>query len=160
MPLLVVLSLLTVSYADYAKSFYPTCWVVRRRSVLNLFQIDSIPRSRTLKSFKLKAKNLIEGVKMRMRTFLAYTHLLNFLIGIFATSYILNVFWSFLEMWQMALYVYYLVLGFCGVAIACWIAMDGKHVERCAVEIQDLERRILDLERRIDHIKKSTLEKS
>ncbi len=97
---------------------------------------------------------------MRMRTFLAYTHLLNFLIGIFATSYILNVFWSFLEMWQMALYVYYLVLGFCGVAIACWIAMDGKHVERCAVEIQDLERRILDLERRIDHIKKSTLEKS
>ena len=97
---------------------------------------------------------------MKMRTFLAYTHLLNFLIGIFATSYILNVFWSFLEMWQMTLYVYYLVLGFCGVAIAYWIAMDGKHVERCAVEIQDLERRILDLERRIDHIKKSTLEKS
>ena len=95
-----------------------------------------------------------------MRTFLAYTHLLNFLIGIFATSYILNVFWSFLEMWQMTLYVYYLVLGFCGVAIAYWIAMDGKHVERCAVEIQDLERRILDLERRIDHIKKNTLEKS
>ena len=95
-----------------------------------------------------------------MRTFLAYTHLLNFLIGIFATSYVLNVFWSFLEMWQMTLYVYYLVLGFCGVAIAYWIAMDGKHVERCAVEIQDLERRILDLERRIDHIKKSTLEKS
>ena len=63
-------------------------------------------------------------------------------------------------MWQMTLYVYYLVLGFCGVAIAYWIAMDGKHVERCAVEIQDLERRILDLERRIDHIKKSTLEKS
>jgi len=97
---------------------------------------------------------------MKMRTFLAYTHLLNFLIGIFATSYILNVFWSFLEMWQMTLYVYYLVLGFCGVAIAYWIAMDGKHVERCAVEIQDLERRILHLERRIDHIKKSTLEKS
>lgn len=97
---------------------------------------------------------------MKMRTFLAYTHLLNFLIGIFATSYVLNVFWSFLEMWQMTLYVYYLVLGFCGVAIAYWIAMDGKHVERCAVEIQDLERRILDLERRIDHIKKSTLEKS
>lgn len=97
---------------------------------------------------------------MKMRTFLAYTHLLNFLIGIFATSYVLNVFWSFLETWQMALYVYYLVLGFCGAAIAYWIALDGKHVERCTVEIQDLERRILDLERRIDHIKKSTLEKS
>jgi hypothetical protein len=52
------------------------------------------------------------------------------------------------------------VLGFCGVAIAYWIAMDGKHIERYAVEIQDLERRILDLEKKIDHIKKSTLEKS
>ncbi|MDH5419334.1 MAG: hypothetical protein OEY39_07820 [Candidatus Bathyarchaeota archaeon] len=97
---------------------------------------------------------------MKMRTFLAYTHLLNFLIGIFATGYVLNVFWSFLETWQMSLYVYYLVLGFCGMAIAYWIAMDGKHIEHCTVEIQDLERRILDLERRIDHIKKSALEKS
>jgi hypothetical protein len=97
---------------------------------------------------------------MKMRTFLAYTHLLNFLIGIFATSYILNVFWNALETWQMALYVYYLVLGFCGVAIAYWIAMDGKYIEHCAVNIQDLERRILDLERKIDHIKKNSLKRS
>jgi hypothetical protein len=95
-----------------------------------------------------------------MRTFLAYMHLLNFLIGIFATSYILNVFWTALETWQMALYVYYLVLGFCGVAIAYWIAMDGKYIEHCAVNMQDLERRILDLERKIDHIKKNSLKKS
>ena len=45
-------------------------------------------------------------------------------------------------------------------AIAYWIAMDGKQIEHCTVEIQDLERRILDLERRIDHIKKSALKKS
>jgi len=31
--------------------------------------------------------------------------------------------------------------------------MDGKHIEHCAVEIRDLERRILDLERQIDRIK-------
>jgi hypothetical protein len=97
---------------------------------------------------------------MKMRPFLAYTHLLNFLIGIFATSYVLNVFWSFLETWQIALYIYYLVLGFCGVAIAYWIAMDAKYIEHCAVNIHDLERRILDLERKIDHIKKNSLEKS
>ena len=60
----------------------------------------------------------------------------------------------------MALYVYYLVLGFCGVAIAYWIAMDGKYIERCAFNIQDLERRILDLEKKIDHIKKNSLKKS
>lgn len=96
---------------------------------------------------------------MKMRTFLAYTHLLNFLFGIFATVYVLGVFWSFLEMWQMSLYVYYLVLGFCGVALAFWIAMDGKHIEHCTVEMKDLERRILDLERKIDYVKKNTLEK-
>jgi hypothetical protein len=58
----------------------------------------------------------------------------------------------------MALYVYYLVLGFCGVAIAYWISIDGKHIEHCAFNIKDLERRILDLERKIDHIKKNSLE--
>jgi len=96
---------------------------------------------------------------MKIRTILAYTHLLNFLIGILATSYVLNLFWSFLETWQIALYIYYFVLGSCGVAIALWIAKDGKHIERCAVEIQDLERRILDLERKIDQIKKNAPEK-
>ncbi len=96
---------------------------------------------------------------MKIRTILAYTHLLNFLIGIFATSYILNVFWRLLEAWQIALYIYFFVLGSCGVAIALWIAQDGKHIERCAVEIQDLERRILDLERKIDYIKKNVPEK-
>jgi len=90
---------------------------------------------------------------MRMRTFLAYIHLLNFLIGIFATSYVLNSSWHHLETWQISLYIYYLVLGFCGVAIACWIVMDGKHIEHCAVEIRNLEKRILDLERQIDRIK-------
>jgi hypothetical protein len=90
---------------------------------------------------------------MRMRTFLACMYLLNFLIGIFATGYILNSSWHNLQTWQIFLYIYYLVLGFCGVAIACWIVMDGKHIERCAVEIRDLERRILDLERQIDRIK-------
>jgi len=88
-----------------------------------------------------------------MRTILACIHLLNFLIGILATVYVLNSSWHHLETWQISLYIYYIVLGFCGVAIACWIVMDGKHIEHCAVEIRDLERRILDLERQIDRIK-------
>ena len=90
---------------------------------------------------------------MRMRTLLACIHLGNFLIGIFATCYVLNSSLDYLKTWQISLYIYYLVLGFCGVAIACWIVMDGKHIEHCAVEIQALEKRILDLERQIDRIK-------
>jgi len=80
-------------------------------------------------------------------------YLLNFVIGIFATIYILNSSWNDIETWQISLYIYYLVLGFCGVAVACWIVMDGKHIEHCAVEIQNLEKRIQDLERLIDRIK-------
>lgn len=94
-----------------------------------------------------------------MRTLLAYIHLLNFLIAIFATGYVLNSSWDNLETWQIPLYIYYFVLGFCGVAIACWIVMDGRHIEHCAVEIRDLERRILDLERQIDRIKTVRLSK-
>jgi len=94
-----------------------------------------------------------------MRTFLASIHLLNFLIGIFATAYILNSSQGNLEVWQISLYVYYLILAFCGVAIACWIMIDGKHVESCSVEIRDLEKRILDLERQIDRIKTVRLSK-
>ncbi|MGQ9459845.1 MAG: hypothetical protein ACUVRA_01250 [Candidatus Bathyarchaeaceae archaeon] len=90
---------------------------------------------------------------MRMRTLLATIHLLNFLIGIIATGYILNSSWNNLENWQLSFYIYYLVLAFCGVSIACWIIMDGRHIERCAVEIRNLEKRILDLERQIDRIK-------
>jgi len=97
---------------------------------------------------------------MRMRTLLAYIHLLNFLIGIFATVYVISSSWDYLENWQTSLYIYYLVLGFCGVAVACWIVMDGKHIEHCAVEIRNLERRILDLERQIDRIKTLSLSKS
>lgn len=95
-----------------------------------------------------------------MRMFLASLHLLNFLIGIFATIYVLNIFWNYLEAWQLVLYIYYLVLGFCGVVITYWIVMDGKDIEHGVVEIQDLERRILDLERKINDIKTRTLEKS
>lgn len=96
---------------------------------------------------------------MKMRTFLAFLHLLNFLIGIFATVYVLNIFWNYLEAWQLVLYIYYIVLGFCGVTIAYWIVVDGKDIEHSVVQIQELERRILDLERKIDRIKTRALEK-
>jgi len=57
----------------------------------------------------------------------------------------------------MVLYIYYIVLGFCGVTIAYWIVVDGKDIEHSVVQIQELERRILDLERKIDRIKTRAL---
>jgi|GEM_PF-3189470 len=97
---------------------------------------------------------------MRMRTFLAYFHLLNFLIMIFATVYVLNSLWGNLEAWRLALYSYYLILGLSGVAIACWIAIDGKRLERYAVNIRKLEKKLIALEKKIRIIKPRTPEKS
>jgi predicted membrane protein len=97
---------------------------------------------------------------LRMRTFLAYFHLLNFAIMIFATVYVLNSLWGQLETWSLTLYIYYIILGLCGVAIAFWIAIDGKRLERYASKIRDLEKKLIELEKKIRIIKPRNKEKS
>jgi len=79
---------------------------------------------------------------------------------IFATVYVLNSLWGQLETWTLTLYIYYLILGFSGVAIACWIAIDGKRLERYAVNIRKLEEKLIELEKKIRIIKPRTPEKS
>jgi hypothetical protein len=78
---------------------------------------------------------------------------------IFATVYVLNGLWGQLETWILTLYIYYLVLGLCGVAISCWIAIDGKRLERYAVKIRELEKKLIELEKKIRIIKPRTPEK-
>jgi ABC-type tungstate transport system substrate-binding protein len=90
---------------------------------------------------------------MRMRTFLAYFHLLNFVIMIFATIYILNSQWGQLEDWTLTLYIYYIILGLSGVSLATWIAIDGKRLERYATHIKKLEEKLVALEKKIRLIK-------
>ena len=94
-----------------------------------------------------------------MRTFLAFVHLLNFLIMIFATIYVLNSSWGNLEAWKLALYSYYIILGFSVVTIAYWIAIDGKRLKNYAAKIGALEKKLLELEQKIKKIKSRTLEK-
>ena len=90
---------------------------------------------------------------MRMRTFLAYFHLLNFVIMIFVTIYVLNSQWEQLEEWMLALYIYYIIMGFSGVSIATWIAIDGKRLKRYAIHIKNLEKKLIALEKKIKLIK-------
>ena len=90
---------------------------------------------------------------MRMRTFLAYFHLLNFVIMVIATIYILNNQWAQLEEWMLTLYIYYIILGLSGMSIAAWIAIDGKRLERYAAHIRKLEEKLLAIEKKIRHIK-------
>jgi len=73
-------------------------------------------------SFKLKSENFIKGENMKARTFLACIHLLNFLIGIFVTGYILNSSWDNLESWQISVYVYYLLSDDCMLDFDGWKA--------------------------------------
>ena len=96
---------------------------------------------------------------MRARTFLAYFHLLNFLIMIAVTVYLLNSFWGELDEWFMAIYSYYLILGVSGVAIALWIALDGKRLERYALKIRELEKKLVAVEQKIRNIKPRNTEK-
>ncbi len=96
---------------------------------------------------------------MRMRTFLAYFHLLNFVIMIFATVYVLNSLWGQTETWNLVLYIYYLILGLSGVVIASWIAIDGKRLERYAANIRKMEEKLIELEKKIRIIKPRNKEK-
>ena len=91
---------------------------------------------------------------------MAYFHLLNFLIMIILTIYLLNNFWGQMEDWLLAIYSYYLILGLSGVVIAFWIAIDGKRLERYAIKIRELEKKLIAVEQKIRSIKKlRTIEK-
>ena len=94
-----------------------------------------------------------------MRTFLAFVQLLNFLIMIFATVYVLYSSWGNLETWRLALYSYYVILGFSGVTIAYWIAVDGKRLKNYAAKIEVLEKKLQELAQKIKNIKLYTPEK-
>jgi predicted membrane protein len=97
---------------------------------------------------------------LRMRTFLAYFHLLNFVIMIFATAYVLSSLWGQLETWSLALYIYYMILGLSGVAIAFWIAIDGKRLELYSANVRKMEEKLIELEKKIRIIKPLNQEKS
>ena len=79
---------------------------------------------------------------------------------IFVTAYVLNSFWGQMEDWWLSLYSYYLILGLSGVAIALWIAIDGKRLERYASKIRELEKKLITIEKKIKFIKPRTQKKS
>ena len=96
----------------------------------------------------------MEGSEMmRIRTFLAFLHLLNFLIMTLATIYLLNSLGGQIEAWRLPLYSYYLIMGLSGAAIAYWIAIDGKRLESYSANIEELEKKLQKLEQRIKIIK-------
>jgi hypothetical protein len=76
-----------------------------------------------------------------------------------ATVYVLNSLWGQLEEWMLALYVYYIILGFSGISLAAWIAIDGKRLERYAVNIKKLEEKLIALEKKIRLLKPHKTEK-
>ena len=94
-----------------------------------------------------------------MRTFLAYFNLVNFLVMIFVTVYVLYSFWGQLQDWWLAIYSYYVILGCSGVVIAFWMGIDGKRLENYAEKIRSLEKRLIALEKKIRLIRPRTKEK-
>ena len=72
---------------------------------------------------------------------------------ILLTAYVLSSLWGQLETWSLALYIYFMILGLSGVAIAFWIAIDGKRLERYAANIRKMEEKLIELEKKIRIIK-------
>jgi hypothetical protein len=52
-----------------------------------------------------------------------------------------------------------MILGLSGVAIAFWIAIDGKRLERYATNIRRMEEKLVELEKKIRIIKPRNQEK-
>lgn len=84
-----------------------------------------------------------------MRTILAYFQLVNFLVMIFMTVFVLSTYWGQLQDWWLLLYSYYVILGCSGVIISAWIGIDGKRLENYATKIRKLEQKLIDLEKKI-----------
>ena len=90
---------------------------------------------------------------MRMRTFLAFFHLLNFLFMTLATIFLLNRLVGQIEAWRLPLYSYYLIMGLSGAAIAYWIAIDGKRLEDYSAHIEELEKKLQNLDQKFKIMK-------
>jgi hypothetical protein len=73
------------------------------------------------------------------------------MIGV--TIYLLNRYWTQMDNWWVIIYIYYMILGISGIAIASWIAIDGKRLERYAVHIKKLEEKFIALEKKIKTMK-------
>jgi len=84
-----------------------------------------------------------------MRTILAYFQLVNFLAMIFMTIFVLSSYWGQLQDFWLLLYSYYVILGFSGIIISAWIAIDGKRLQNYAIKIRKLEQKLIDLEKKI-----------
>jgi hypothetical protein len=90
---------------------------------------------------------------LKMRTFLAFFNLVNFLVMIFVTFYVMYNFWEELGNWWLALYSYYIILGCSGLVIAFWIGIDAKRLESYSEKIKNLEKKLIELEKKIKLIK-------
>jgi hypothetical protein len=75
------------------------------------------------------------------------------------TIYLLSGSWGQTEEWLLAIYGYYIIVGISGVVIALWIAIDGKRLERYALKIRELEKKLVAIEQKIRNIKSRTTEK-
>ena len=91
---------------------------------------------------------------VRMRTVLAYFQLVNFVVMIIVTAYVMSSYWGQMQDWWLALYMYYIILGCSGAVIAVWIGLDGKRLEHYSVKIRSLEKKLNELEKKIKLIKR------
>lgn len=77
-----------------------------------------------------------------MRRAAFYIYVVNFLIGLVGILLIPAGFWEILDWWEILLYLYPLVLAFCGILIALWVWQDGDYIDHLSTELVRLKRRL------------------
>lgn len=87
---------------------------------------------------------------------MACFNLLNFLVMIIVTIYLMSGYYEHVGNWPPAVYTYYLILGISGMVIASWIAIDGKRLEHYAANMKTLEEKLIELEKKIRIIRPRT----
>ncbi|HLE74919.1 MAG TPA: hypothetical protein VI864_02615 [Candidatus Bathyarchaeia archaeon] len=90
---------------------------------------------------------------MNLRGFVVLVYVAAFLVALFGVFSIPVQAWQNIENWQKAMFAFYILVGFCGILIACWVYEDGQQTERLETFYYSLEKA---LEKRIYELEKKT----
>jgi len=80
---------------------------------------------------------------MNIRGFVVSIYVLAFLLALGGVVGIPETAWTYIQDWEIALFAFYILIGFCGVLLAFWVYQDGQ-------SLHDLNEKIYAFQKKID----------
>jgi len=85
---------------------------------------------------------------MNLRKFVVDVYIGVFFLAIGGIALIPGEVWQYISDWQKVLFVFYILVGFCGVLVAYWVYEDDGAIRRIEEQNHLLRKRIEELERK------------